>query len=112
MSDTSSYPRCTVSPQNVSIRRFGVFELDIRTGELRKNGLKLRLQDQPYQVLVILVEHPGEVVSREELRSALWHSDTFVDFETGLNTAIKRLRETLGDSADDPPYRDCTPKRI
>jgi hypothetical protein len=88
-----------VSPQNASVCRFGVFELDLRAAELRKNGVKLRLQDQPYHVLLKLVEHHGEIVSREELRSTLWHEDTFVDFETGLNTAIKRLRETLGDSA-------------
>jgi len=88
-----------VSPQNNSIYRFGVFELDLRATELRKNGVKLRLQEQPYQILLKLIEHHGEIVSREELRSTLWHEDTFVDFETGLNTAIKRLRETLGDSA-------------
>jgi hypothetical protein len=88
-----------VPPQNASVCRFGVFELDLRAAELRKNGVKLPLQDQPYQVLLKLLEHHGEIVSREELRSILWHEDTFVDFETGLNTAIKRLRETLGDSA-------------
>jgi Tol biopolymer transport system component/DNA-binding winged helix-turn-helix (wHTH) protein len=100
-----------VSPQNVSICRFGVFELDLRAAELRKNGAKLRLQDQPYQVLVKLIEHHGEIVSREELRSTLWHGDTFVDFETGLNTAIKRLRETLGDSADSPTFIETLPRR-
>jgi Tol biopolymer transport system component/DNA-binding winged helix-turn-helix (wHTH) protein len=100
-----------VSPQNVSICRFGVFELDLRTAELRKNGAKLRLQDQPYQVLVKLIEHHGEIVSREELRSTLWREDTFVDFETGLNTAIKRLRETLGDSADSPTFIETLPRR-
>src|SRR5262249_37139802 len=81
------------------------------TVELRKNGVKLRLQEQPYQVLLKLLEHSGEVVSREELRSTLWHEDTFVDFETGLNTAIKRLRETLGDSADNPTFIDTLPRR-
>ncbi len=88
-----------VCPQNAFVCRFGVFELDSRAAELRKNGVKLRLQEQPYQILLKLIEHHGEIVSREELRSTLWHEDTFVDFETGLNTAIKRLRETLGDSA-------------
>jgi tetratricopeptide (TPR) repeat protein len=71
----------------------------------------VRIQEQPYQVLLKLLEHPGEVVSREELRSALWHEDTFVDFETGLNTAIKRLRETLGDSADNPIFIETLPRR-
>jgi Tol biopolymer transport system component/DNA-binding winged helix-turn-helix (wHTH) protein len=100
-----------VSPQNHSIYRFGVFEFDLRAAELRKSGVKVRLQDQPYQVLLKLLEHPGEIVSREELRSTLWHEDTFVDFETGLNTAIKRLRETLGDSADNPTFIETLPRR-
>ena len=91
-------------PRNDSICRFGVFELDSNSAELRKNGAKVRLQEQPYQILLKLIEHSGEVVSREELRSALWHGDTFVDFETGLNTAIKRLRESLGDSAENPIF--------
>ncbi|MGE5114764.1 MAG: winged helix-turn-helix domain-containing protein [Acidobacteriaceae bacterium] len=97
--------------RNDSICRFGRFELDLSTGELRKGGVKLRLQDQQFQVLVKLIEHKGEIVSREELRSALWHEDTFVDFETGLNTAIKRLRETLGDSADNPIFIETLPRR-
>jgi Tol biopolymer transport system component/DNA-binding winged helix-turn-helix (wHTH) protein len=100
-----------VSAQRASVCRFGVFELDLRSGELRKNGVKLRLQDHPYQVLLKLIEHHGEVVSREELRSTLWHEDTFVDFENGLNTAIKRLRETLGDSADSPTFIETLPRR-
>ncbi len=100
-----------MSPQNPSVCRFGVFELDLRAAELRKNGVKLRLQDQPYQILLKLIEHHGEIVSREELRSTLWHEDTFVDFETGLNTAIKRLRETLGDSADSPTFIETLPRR-
>jgi Tol biopolymer transport system component/DNA-binding winged helix-turn-helix (wHTH) protein len=100
-----------VPPQNASVCRFGVFELDLRAAELRKNGVKLRLQDQPYQILLKLIEHHGEIVSREELRSILWHEDTFVDFETGLNTAIKRLRETLGDSADSPTFIETLPRR-
>ena len=98
-------------PQNTSVYRFGVFELDLRAVELRKSGMKLRLQDQPYQVLLKLLEHPGEIVTREELRSTLWHGDTFVDFETGLNTAVKRLRETLGDSADSPTFIETLPRR-
>jgi len=94
-----------------SLYRFGVFELEAHTGELRRNGIKLKLQDQPYQVLLKLLEHAGQTVSREQLRSALWPADTFVDFETGLNTTIKRLRETLGDSAENPTFIETVPKR-
>jgi Tol biopolymer transport system component/DNA-binding winged helix-turn-helix (wHTH) protein len=88
-----------------------VFELDLKSAELRKNGIKLRLQDQPYQVLLQLIQRNGEIVTREELRSALWHQDTFVDFETGLNSAIKRVRETLGDSAENPKFIETLPRR-
>jgi len=84
--------------------RFGPFELDRQTGELWKNGSKVRLQGKPFQVLVALLERPGEPVSREELQQRLWSGDTFVDFESGLNTAANRLRLTLGDSADSPRY--------
>lgn len=94
-----------------SIYRFGIFELEAHTGELRRNGLKLRLQEQPYQVLLKLLEHAGQIVTREELRSALWPADTFVDFETGLNTTIKRLRDTLGDSSENPAFIETIPKR-
>jgi len=94
-----------------SLYRFGVFELEADTGELRRNGVKLKLQDQPYQVLLKLLEHAGRTVTREQLRSTLWPDDTFVDFETGLNTIIKRLRETLGDSAENPAFIETVPKR-
>jgi Tol biopolymer transport system component/DNA-binding winged helix-turn-helix (wHTH) protein len=94
-----------------SVYRFGIFELDGRTGELRRDGVKLKLQDQLYQVLLQLLRHPGEIVSRDELRSALWSDDTFVDFDTGLNTTIKRLRETLKDSADNPTFIETVPRR-
>ena len=94
-----------------SLYRFGVFELEAHTGELRRNGIKLKLQDQPYQVLLKLLEHAGQTVTREQLRSALWPADTFVDFETGLNTTIRRLRETLGDSAENPAFIETVPKR-
>jgi len=86
------------------ILRFGVFELDARTGELRKHGVKLRLQGRPLQVLLALVERPGEVVTREELQRRLWSSNVFVDFDNGLNTAANRLRIALGDSAENPIY--------
>jgi Tol biopolymer transport system component/DNA-binding winged helix-turn-helix (wHTH) protein len=100
-----------VPPQNDSICRFGAFELDLKTNELRKNGIKLSLQEQPYQVLLQLIQHQGEIVRREELRSALWQADTFVDFETGLNSAVKRVREALGDSADNPTFIETFPRR-
>src|SRR5687767_12982531 len=89
------------APQSV---RFGPFELDLRSRQLRKEGRRVGFQDQPFQVLVILLEHPGELVEREELRARLWPADTYVDFEHGLNAAIKRLRDALGDSADQPRY--------
>ena len=82
------------------VARFGPFEADPRAGELRKNGLKVKLQDQPFQILVCLVERAGEVVTREELQQRLWPADTFTDFDHGLNSAINRLREALCDSAE------------
>jgi TolB-like protein/DNA-binding winged helix-turn-helix (wHTH) protein/Flp pilus assembly protein TadD len=84
--------------------RFGAFELDLRTGELRKDGLRIRLQEQPFQVLGMLLEHPGEVVTREELQKKLWPAGTFVDFEHGLNKAINKIRDALGDSAESPRF--------
>ena len=93
------------------VYRFGPFELDPRSAELRRNGVKLKIQEQPYHVLLQLLEHPGEIVSREELRASIWPADTFVDFETGLNTVIKRLRETLGDSAGTPTFIETIPRR-
>src|ERR1700751_837544 len=91
--------------------RFGIFDVDLRAGELRKHGLKIKLQEQPFQILQILLEHPGEVVTREELQRRLWASDTFIDFEHGLTNAIKRLREALGDSAETPRYIETLSKR-
>ena len=91
--------------------RFGVFELDAFSGELRKSGTRLSVQDQPLQVLKLLLERPGELVTREELRQQLWPSDTFVGFEHGLNAAVGRLRETLGDSADTPRFIETLPRR-
>src|SRR3984893_75483 len=91
--------------------RFGVFEADLRAGELRKHGVKLKLQDQPFQILALLLERPGEVVTRDELQHKLWPADTFVDFDTGLNTAIKRLRDALGDSAESPRFVETLPRR-
>ena len=98
----------TTTPEIV---RFSVFELNLRSGELRKAGVKVSLQEQPLQTLVLLLERPGEVVTREELQQRLWPKDTFVDFEHGLNAVIKRLRDTLGDSADTPRFVETIPRR-
>src|SRR5207247_945954 len=91
--------------------RFGQFEMDEHAGELRKEGTKVRLQEQPLQILQILLEHSGEVVTREELRKRVWPSDTFVDFDHVINNAIKRLREALGDSGETPRYIETLPRR-
>src|SRR5437588_11874553 len=86
------------------LARFGIFELDLDSGELRKQGVRMRLQPKPLEMLTILLERPNEIVTREELRRRLWDGDTFVDYESGLNTAANRLRLKLGDSADHPRY--------
>ena len=91
--------------------QFGIFEVDLRSGELRKRGVKVKLQEQPLQILGILLEKPGEVVTREELRQRIWPADTFVDFDHGLNNAIRRLREALGDSAETPRYIETLSRR-
>jgi TolB-like protein/DNA-binding winged helix-turn-helix (wHTH) protein/Flp pilus assembly protein TadD len=91
--------------------RFGVFELDLLAGELRKHGLRVRLQEQPFQVLAALLEHQGEVVTREELQKKLWPADTFVDFDHGLNKAISKIREAIGDSAESPRFVETVARR-
>ena len=101
----------TASPSQLGAIRFGVFEVDLRAGELRKHGVKIKLQDQPFQLLQILVERPGEVVTREELRQRIWPADTFVDFDGGVNNAVKRLREALGDKAETPRFIETLPRR-
>ncbi len=93
------------------IFRFGVFEVDAASGELRKAGLRVRLQEQPFQVLLLLIEHPGEIVARDALRQRLWPSDTFVDFDHGLSTIINKLRDALGDSAASPRFIETLAKR-
>jgi len=100
-----------VSSPPGQVFRFGDFEANLRSGELRRNGLKVKLGAQSFQVLGLLLENPGEVVTREELRQKLWTEDTFVDFEAGLNSAIKRLRDTLGDNADRPRFVETLPRR-
>jgi TolB-like protein/DNA-binding winged helix-turn-helix (wHTH) protein len=103
------------NPTDVSVQarrvRFGAFEVDLRTGEVRKHGLKIKLQDQPFQILAFLLEHPGDVITRDELRQKLWVADTFVGFDVGLNTAVKRLRDALSDSAERPRYIETLPRK-
>jgi DNA-binding winged helix-turn-helix (wHTH) protein/tetratricopeptide (TPR) repeat protein len=97
-----------VSP---AVVRFGVFEADLRAGELRRNGVKVRIQDLPFRALAVLLNRPNEVVTREELRQALWPDDVFVDFDRGISSAIKRLRDALGDSADNPIFIETIERR-
>jgi len=91
--------------------RFGIFEVNLAAGELRKEGVKLKLQEQPFQLLVALIERPREVLSRDDLQKRLWPSDVVVDFDRGLNKAINRLREALGDDADNPRFIETLPQR-
>jgi len=101
MKDANAGPR---------LLRFGVFEVDLRTGELRKQGLKVKLHGQPFQVLAMLLERPGELVTREEIREKLWPGDTFIDFEHSVNSSIKRLREALGDDRAAPRFIETLPR--
>jgi len=91
--------------------RFGAFELNPQSGELRKQGINIRLQGQPVEILALLVQRPGELVSREELQRKLWPADTFVDFEQGLNNAMKRLRAALDDNAETPRFIETLPRK-
>src|SRR5664279_335920 len=92
------------------IARFGLYEADVQQRVLTKNGLRVRLQDQPFQVLALLLERPGELVTREEIQQRLWPADTYVAFDDGLNTAIKKLRLALGDTADNPRFIKTIPR--
>jgi DNA-binding winged helix-turn-helix (wHTH) protein/Tol biopolymer transport system component len=100
-----------VSANDLPVIQFGIFSVDIRVGELRRNGSRVRLQEQPFQILLALLERPGEVVTREELQKRLWSSDTFVDFDHSLNAAIRRLREALQDSAENPRFIETVARR-
>lgn len=104
---SSSWP----TPPASRLIRFGNFEVDTRSGELRRGGIKLKLSGQPFNVLLALLEKPGQVVTREELHDKLWSEDTFVDFEQGLNKAINKVREALGDEADNPRFIETLPRR-
>src|SRR5215831_17241238 len=100
----ASSPESQSETHPSDVVQFGVFELNRRAGELRKHGTRIRLQPKPMQILCALLERPGEIVTRDELKARLWLDDTFVDFESGLNTAVNRLRLALGDSAEHPRY--------
>ncbi len=104
--DPTTYARAKCQPI-----RFGIFEVDLQAGELRKQGLKVKLQEQPFQILAMLLERPGEVVTRDDIQKRLWPADTFVDFGRGLNRATNRLRESLGDQADSPRFIETLPRR-
>jgi Tol biopolymer transport system component/DNA-binding winged helix-turn-helix (wHTH) protein len=99
---------CSQAPKSI---RFGLFEADLDACELRKRGRRVKLQEQPFQVLALLVQHAGQIVSREELRQALWSADTFVEFEQGVNTAIKKIRQALGDCAENPRFIETLPRK-
>src|SRR6201997_3432618 len=99
------------SPAPNPVVRFGTYEVSLQSGELRKGGLRIRVQQQPMKLLEVLLEHPGEVVTREELRSRVWPSESFGDFDQALNIAIGKLRSALGDSAESPRFIETLPKR-
>jgi cholera toxin transcriptional activator len=107
----STPPNPTSSAPEPRILRFAVFDLNLQTGELRKKGSKVRIQEQPFQILSVLLQRPGELVSREELVKLLWPDGTFVEYDHGLNTAVNKLRETLGDSANTPRFIETLPRR-
>src|SRR5580692_5642143 len=97
--------------RHMSVLQFGTYEVSLHSGEVRKSGLKIRVQQQPLKLLGILLEHPGEVVTREELRSRVWPNESFGDFDQALNIAIGKLRSALGDSAENPRFIETLPKR-
>lgn len=109
MAATSS--NCSPSNSEDKLLRFGLFEVDLAAGELRKSGKRIRLQEQPFQVLVTLLENAGRVVTRDDLRQKVWPADTFVDFDHSLNTAVNKIRESLGDSATSPRFIETLARR-
>jgi TolB-like protein/DNA-binding winged helix-turn-helix (wHTH) protein/Flp pilus assembly protein TadD len=112
MVDFRAKPKCGMKPLKLtSVVRFGTYEVSLQSGELRKAGLRIRVQQQPMKLLEMLLEHPGEVVTREELRSRLWPSESFGDFDQALNISIGKLRSALGDSAENPRFIETLPKR-
>src|ERR1700756_119410 len=111
MKEVVGAPQSSPTPPVPGVVRFGHYEIDAHAGELRRGGIKLKLSGQPFDVLVALLEKPGQVVTREELHNKLWSQDTFVDFEHGLNKAINKVREVLGDDADNPRFVETIPRR-
>src|SRR5260370_2706254 len=101
----------SATPLPPALVRFGVFEADLRAGELRRNGVRVRLQDLPFRALKLLLSRPGEVITRHDFREALWPADIFVDFEQGISSAVIRLRDALGDSADNPIFIETIERR-
>src|ERR1700686_122747 len=99
------------TPRSTSVVRFGTYEVSLQSGEVRKAGLRIRVQQQPLKLLEILLERPGEVVTREELRSRVWSDESFGDFDQAVNIAIGKLRSALGDSAENPRFIETLPKR-
>ncbi|MGO9404871.1 MAG: winged helix-turn-helix domain-containing protein [Terriglobales bacterium] len=99
------------SNREATLLRFGVFEVDLPAGELRKNGARIRLQEQPFQVLATLLQNAGQLVSRDDLRDKIWPADTFVDFDHSVNTAVNKIREALGDSASSPRFVETMARR-
>jgi DNA-binding winged helix-turn-helix (wHTH) protein len=110
VSQTSLSFHGTYTPDAGGLLHFGVFELDLDAGELRKAGSRIRVQKQPFEILRILVQRPGEVVTREELRTEIWSADTFVDFDNSLNTSINKLRDVLGDTSSSPRFIETIPR--
>ena len=98
-------------PITSKLARFGTFEVDLNTGELAKNGRRLKLQEQPFRILSLLLQQPGQTITREQLKEALWPSDTFVDFDHSLNAAVAKLRQALGDSAENPRFVETLARR-
>ena len=97
--------------RHTSVVRFGTYEINFHSGEFRKAGIRIRVQHQPLRLLEILLEHPGEIVTREELRTRIWPKESFGDFDQAVNVAIAKLRSALGDSADNPRYVETLPRR-
>src|SRR5579884_1272551 len=100
-----------IGQQRPAAFQFGVFELNPQTRELRKQGVKLKIQDQPLQILFLLLEHPGEIVTREEIQKRLWPENTYVDFDNAINSAVRKLRDALGDSPENPRFIETVARR-
>src|SRR5262245_45686286 len=108
--ETSQSVEKNMLPKDQRVIHFGLFAVDVSAGELYRNGRKVALQEKPFQILTLLLKRPGEVVTREEVRQNLWAQDTFVDFDGGVNTAIRKLRAALGDSAENPRFIETLPR--